>query len=113
MGLTGFLYWTMDYQWKGNFSAHGLNWKFYPPVKEGEPVPSVRLAVMRDGIDDYDYLALAKKQLSSEQWRQVEAMIVPLASPDDEPNTNPESLVKIRNALGDLLSRSFANGHQD
>ena len=113
MGLTGFLYWTMDYQWKGNFSDHGLNWKFYPPVKEGEPVPSVRLAVMRDGIDDYDYLALAKKQLTSEQWHQVETMIVPFASPDDEPNIEPVSLVKTRNALGELLSRSLSNGHQD
>ena len=34
MGLSGFLYWTMDYQWKGNFGAHGLNWKFYPPSEE-------------------------------------------------------------------------------
>ena len=113
MDLTGFLYWTMDYQWKGNFSDHGLNWKFYPPIKEGEPVASVRLAVMRDGIDDFDYLALAKEKLSPEQWRQVEAMIVPFASPDDEPNIEPVSLVKTRNALGELLSRSLANGHQD
>ncbi|MBR4675568.1 MAG: DUF4091 domain-containing protein [Victivallales bacterium] len=113
IGLTGFLYWTMDYQWKGNFSANGLNWKFYPPEKEGQPIASVRLAVMRDGIDDYDYLAMAKEKLSPEQWRQVEAMIAPLASPDDEPNIEPVSLVKTRNALGELLSRTPANGYQD
>ena len=113
MRLTGFLYWTMDYQWKGNFSAHGLNWKFYPPGVEKKPIASVRLAVMRDGIDDYDYLVLLKEKLSAEQWRQVEAMIVSQTSPDDEPNIEPASLVKTRNALGDLLSRSFANGDQD
>ena len=105
MGLTGFLYWTMDYQWKGNFSDHGLNWKFYPPGNDGKPVPSVRLAVMRDGIDDYDYLALAKETLPAEQWKQVEALIAPLASPDGEPDAAPERLANVRNALGQLLGR--------
>ena len=108
MGVNGYLYWTMDYLWKGNFSDHGLNWKFYPPVKKGVPVASVRLAVMRDGIDDFDYLALAKKKLSQTQWAQLEKVISPLVNPDAKPNLDPVALVKAREAIGELLHNASA-----
>ena len=102
MGLNGFLYWTMDYRWKGNFSDHGLNWKFYPPVKKGVPVASVRLAVMRDGIDDYDYLSLAKSLPPSER-ALVEKISAPLTNPDTAPVLDPVALLKARESIGELL----------
>ena len=105
MGISGFLYWTMDYRWKDTFSNQGLNWKFYPPVKKGVPVASVRLAVMRDGIDDFDYLDMAKRTLSPSEWAQVEKAIAPLSNPDVKPDLDPISLLKARESIGELLSK--------
>ncbi len=36
------------------------NW-FYPGKKPGEPMPSLRMELTRDGLDDYDYIILCKK----------------------------------------------------
>lgn len=106
MGVSGFLYWTMDYRWNGNFNTHGLNWKLYPPVKKGVPVASLRLAAMRDGIDDYDYLELARKKLPAAQWSKVEGIIAPLANPDTKPDLDPVRLVKARETIGELLHKA-------
>jgi len=61
-GATGLLYWCVDY-WKGNPWEDPANFKsdqngngsLYYPALEG-PVPSVRMEVLRDGIEDYEYL---------------------------------------------------------
>ena len=71
-GLQGFLYWGVDY-WTGNNlpveqydAANYANWNpqsfstwngdgylFYP-ARGNQPIPSVRLALLRDGFEDYD-----------------------------------------------------------
>lgn len=82
-GVTGLLYWQTTW-WEGNipeggsddagdpdtwvtashkvFKVNGDGHLLYPGARK-EPVPSIRLAVIRDGIEDYDYLALLKARL--------------------------------------------------
>lgn len=68
-GQTGLLYWTTAYwdgydPWTnptGNRYGNGDGSLFYPGDRVGAPnaaIPSARLKAIRDGIEDYDYLAL-------------------------------------------------------
>ena len=104
LGLTGYLQWTMDYKWNGNFSNNGLTWLFYPPVEAGVPVASVRLPVMRDSIDDFDYLTIAKQNLQPDKWIEIEKLIMPLVNPDTKPDFAPETICKAREIIGQALS---------
>jgi hypothetical protein len=74
-GVTGFLYWSstcwlhMDDPWEdtdtfGN-DIHGDGILFYPGEKIGihGPVTSLRLKIVRDGIEDFDLFTLAEKVL--------------------------------------------------
>ena len=68
--VQGLLYWTVNYwttdpyqdpantRWQQN--GNGL---LYYPGEEG-PVPSIRLEIIRDGIEDYEYLARLKSWTS-------------------------------------------------
>lgn len=72
-GCDGFLYWCVNY-WideKGkpfdlfaNPTAYpggnGDGFLFYPDPNKGDPIPSVRAEIMRDGIEDYDLLCLLR-----------------------------------------------------
>ncbi len=37
---------------------------FYPDLNGGTPLPSLRLALIRDGVDDYDYLKIFSEKLT-------------------------------------------------
>jgi hypothetical protein len=62
-GLNGLLYWSVNY-WTTNPYDDPMNTKWqqngngslYYPGPDG-PVPSIRLEVLRDGMEDYEYLA--------------------------------------------------------
>jgi hypothetical protein len=69
-GLTGLLYWTVVYWTAGDVWANPLTYNrqyngegslFYPGGDAGVegPVASMRLKALRDGLEDYEYLALA------------------------------------------------------
>ncbi|GBD00251.1 hypothetical protein HRbin17_02789 [bacterium HR17] len=80
-GCEGFLYWCVNY-WtddKGNpfnlFAdpiaypgGNGDGFLFYPDPAKGDPIPSVRAELFRDGIEDYDLLHLLR-----ERWQRVQA----------------------------------------
>ena len=74
-GATGFLYWTVNWwsilqpNWQENpvvksdkdtGKSHGDGVLFYPGP-DFEIWPSIRAAMIRDGIEDYEYLVLLKK----------------------------------------------------
>ncbi len=74
-GVTGFEYWSPN-SWKGNESSPGLRggWKAntflkyngdgyltYPGKDGSLPLSSIRLANLRDGFEDYEYLHLLKQ----------------------------------------------------
>lgn len=76
-GCDGFLYWCVNY-WtddKGkpfdlfaNPTAYpggnGDGFLFYPDPQKGDPIPSVRAELMRDGIEDYDLLCLLRDSVA-------------------------------------------------
>ncbi len=91
-GCQGFLYWCVNY-WaddKGPFDlwsepvaypgGNGDGFLFYPDPNKGDPIPSVRAEVMRDGFEDYDLLQMLaqrvkKKKLSATLARSVERLL--------------------------------------
>lgn len=65
----GFLFWCVDFWRKNPFEipdiyaegANGDGFLFYPdPKKQDDPYPSIRAALMRDGFEDFELLALAR-----------------------------------------------------
>ncbi len=66
-GARGFLYYSANY-WKSNdiwcdvrgYPEANLDGVLFYPARNGEPVLSIRLEILRDGIDDFDYLAILK-----------------------------------------------------
>nr|WP_255426750.1 DUF4091 domain-containing protein [Pseudonocardia sp. C8] len=71
LGLTGLLYWRADnwvqdvwtdvHTYAGGYPGEGV--LVYPGEEVGLPggaVPSIRLKWLRDGVDDYDYIDLAR-----------------------------------------------------
>lgn len=67
--IKGYLFWCVNF-WKDDpwISTTNTDWKqngngyLYYPGKEG-PVPSIRLKVTRDGLEDYEYFYLLKEKL--------------------------------------------------
>ena len=106
MGLTGYLHWSMDFNWKnGSFRKNASTWLFYPPVSGQEPVSSVRLAIFRDGIDDFDLFDMAQRRLPQHQWQQLNEQIHSIASADGQMNFSPEKMLGIRRQIAQALDR--------
>ncbi len=81
--INGLLYWCTDY-WKTNpyqnpnntlWNQNGNGSLLYPGP-DG-PVPSIRLEVLRDGMEDYDYLSLLSQQVA-----RVRANATAMADPN-------------------------------
>ncbi len=66
-GVSGFLYYSINY-WKSKdiwrnvrgYPEANLDGVLVYPSRDGRPVISMRLEILRDGIDDYDYLTILK-----------------------------------------------------
>jgi len=72
-GIKGLLYWCVNFWTKNPYqdtdnTPWGQNQSgvLYYPGPEG-PVPSLRLAVFRDGIEDYEYLAMLRQLVTRVQ----------------------------------------------
>ena len=99
LGLSGYLQWTCDINWaKGSFQKDGLTWLFHPP-QGNTPVPSVRLAAMRDGIDDFDLLTMTRAVLPPGKWADLEKELGNLVVPCAPLSLAPEKLLLARSRL--------------
>ncbi len=99
VGATGFLYWCMTY-WRGlpapvtgpkcwprvpfrlkdlatyrSYKVNGDGLLIYPGP-DYTPYPSIRLEVIRDGVEDYEYLALISRLTRRAKARGVDAALV-------------------------------------
>jgi hypothetical protein len=82
LGATGLLYWSVNY-WTRDPYRHAQNTRWgdhgngllWYPGPDG-PVPSIRLEVLRDGMDDYDYLAMLADEVA-----RVDALGAPASEP--------------------------------
>ncbi len=116
-GLTGLLYWRVDY-WSGgsgnpwtsgevysSASYPGEGLLVYPGANIGMPAgavaPSMRLKYLRDGVDDFDYLTLLAAQGQGDWARGVVASI---ATDWHTWSRDPVALDAARRQLGERLS---------
>jgi len=101
---------------------------FYPPNRDTNrdktkyltgPVPSVRLEILREGLDDYDYMIMLENCIKNAGPGQqgMVAKAKPLLSfgadifvNDREYTKNPEILMKYRQQMGNLLEQFYKRG---
>ncbi|MGC8642742.1 MAG: glycoside hydrolase domain-containing protein [Isosphaeraceae bacterium] len=115
--VDGLLYWNTTYwdprstkdPWQSMMTVKDINPNIrgdgsllYPgtPVGIDGPVSSLRLEVIRDGLEDFDYLTLAEKRLGSEATSKLIARIAPKLTSYE---TDPLVLEKVRRELGQAL----------
>ncbi len=117
--IEGFLYWgSTSWQgidpWeksdngvgdgKGN-PVYGDGWLLYPGMKIGipSPIPSIRLKIVRDGIDDVELLYLAEKALGKDrimEWANE-------ATPSLTTYTTDDRFHEIRIEIGNALEAAM------
>jgi hypothetical protein len=97
-------------QGKRHFSGEGM--LIYPGEEVGVDgiVPSIRLKRIRDGIDDYDYIAMLKK-LGEEDWALN--MSRSIARNWHKWTQNPEELEQVRVQLGDRIQELTQKKNND
>ena len=116
-GLTGLLYWRVDY-WSGgtgdpwtsgevysSASYPGEGMLVYPGANIGMAsntvAPSMRLKYLRDGVDDFDYLTLLA---TSGQGDWAQGVATPVATDWRTWTRDPAALEAARRQLGERLS---------
>lgn len=115
LGLTGLLYWQVD-RWtaspwtdvktynNGEYDFFGEGMLVYPAMApySHEVAPSLRLKWIRDGVDDFDYLALLKSHGCTSE---AAAIAEPVASSWRRWTHDAQLLQEQRRRLGDYLER--------
>ena len=115
-GMTGLLYWAVDrwqrdpwtdptYEHTTSCCYPGDGTLVYPggPAGVRGVVPSIRLAMVRDGMDDYDYVALLRARGLGDD---AAALMEPAASSWWRWTSDGRVLGAVRHRLADLLERS-------
>lgn len=137
--VDGILYWSINREWKTNLDVRNQwpdsGWKPYIyrsagqrklrngmgnliyPGRAGEIYSSLRLENLRDGIEDYEYLALLERKIeaterqggaNAEMLREAKALLnVPadVAKAVNDYNSNPEPLMRYRAAVAHMIER--------
>ena len=104
-GFTGFLQWSMDYNWmRGSFIKNGSTWILYPGYEK--PIYAARLEYFRDGVEDFNMFMLSRK-LPEKAKKQIDALIARIVPENAEMNDDPVLMYEIRNQIGDILDKNF------
>lgn len=120
--VEGLLYWDTTWwnpastkdPWSDMATVKDINTKIrgdgsllYPGKQVGVdgPVSSLRLEMIRDGLEDYDYLALSDAWLGKEATQGVVAKIVRSLK---EYEQDPQKLGEVRRELGERLEKVLA-----
>jgi hypothetical protein len=116
----GLLYWNTT-NWRfGHPRKNNMGWKgsngdgilFYPG--NNAPLPSLRLEILRDGIDDYDYLAILDKilkknkgKIPSKLYSEAKSLLNIKALCGDLRNysRDSEAYLKRREAIGNMIDK--------
>ena len=118
MDLRGVLYWRVELWTQSPFEdlrGYSVNGHFYPgegmlvypPTGgSGHPIPSMRLKWIREGVQDYEYVAILKK-LGCGVWAEKQTRRV--AADWHEWSDDPAILESVRDRLGDKIE-SLLNG---
>lgn len=104
-GISGFLQWSMDYNWKyGTFAKNGHVWLLYPSADK--PVYSVRLEYFRDGVEDFNMMKLMEK-LPPEIRTRLEKEIESIAPAFGKTSLDPVRLAEVRRRIGETLDKNL------
>jgi hypothetical protein len=121
--LEGLLYWDVNY-WEKKFVGdpwenmdtlgtgyYGDGSLVYPGNRVGVdgPVSSVRLEVFRDGLEDYDYLALADRLLGPEA---AKAFVARITRSLTDYERDPLKLEQVRRELGDAIEAAASQSQK-
>lgn len=116
-GISGFLYWSSIY-WDPQFTrdpwtnmrtyefggrgAYGDGSLVYPGDRVGinGPVTSIRLELLRDGVEDFDYLTLFEKARGKEA---MQTLIARATTDLNTYTTDPAVLETLRREIADVL----------
>ncbi|MBM3882503.1 MAG: DUF4091 domain-containing protein [Verrucomicrobia bacterium] len=116
-GINGFLYWSAIYwektrdPWTNmrtwefrNRGSYGDGSLVYPGDRVGinGPITSIRLELLRDGVEDLDYLTLFEKARGEEA---LQALIARATSDLNTYTTDPAVLDALRREMADALER--------
>ncbi|HAM35210.1 MAG TPA: hypothetical protein DEB40_08735 [Elusimicrobia bacterium] len=114
---SGMLYWATAYWaagaaavWTNAGNGNGDGVLFYPGSEVGAPhaaIPSARLKAIRDGIEDYDYLALLRSLGGGAQARELAAGI---ARDWDDWSRDPAELKAARRQAAEGILRLLDRG---
>jgi hypothetical protein len=117
-GFTGLLYWNTvssypkpgdpwddQYQYlangDGNLLYPGIPGR--PDIRAHSPIPSLRLQLLRDGLEDYKYLMLLEEALGPERARAVASEV---AGSSLRWLHRQAEVERVREAIGDLLAKA-------
>lgn len=135
--VDGILYWAINREWVTNMEIRqawpDAEWKpyinhisegtkkerngmgnFIYPGPEGRMLPSLRLENLRDGIEDYEYLTLLKKEIEAAAQRGIDGALLAEARELEEVpqevvvavdnyNTDPSALMRYRDKVGAMI----------
>lgn len=116
-GVTGFLYWSstcwlhMEDPWEDTDTfgdnIHGDGILFYPgeKIRIHGPVTSLRLKIIRDGIEDFDLFTLAEKVLGRDLLVEKILSVTPSLV---EATTDSDKFYAIRTEIGCALEKMAA-----
>lgn len=114
-GIDGLLYWCVNYwtvsdPWRDpmTWPQQNGNGSLFYPGPEG-PVDSIRLEVLRDGLEDYEYLnLLGEAGLDGRHMPGIRAV----AASTWECTRSPGELLKMRELIGETLEASSREGRR-
>ena len=119
----GELYWHINY-WtapgrqvreiiEGKTDPKKMDGRLVYPA-DGKVFSSIRLSVLRDGMEDYEYLVLLKKALKTGRLTSREAVVarqiiaVPIVKNPEEINPDSKLLLTLRMQAGKILNRLYS-----
>ncbi len=84
------------------------------PMQNGKPVVSIRLAMHRDGVEDYEYLAILDRQIKSAKTRGVDSKLISrakallrvptqIAKSADKYTSDPQVIEKQRTKIAKMI----------
>ncbi|MDD4190839.1 MAG: DUF6067 family protein [Mangrovibacterium sp.] len=114
-GITGLLYWT-TVQWaydrernvwdnpgfRGSYNGEGL--LIYPGEEAGinGPLPTIRLKVLRDAMEDYEYFAILEKNGKGKMVAEIVKEVVPDWGSWKQ---DPDIYLEMRKKMGEAISQ--------
>lgn len=109
-GIEGFLYWSsVHWNYKDVWNKPHFRDKYwgegllvYPGIEAGikGPVPTIRLKLVREAIEDYEYMALAAKRGHK---AEVDAIVARLARSFQDWEKDPAAYASARAELAELI----------